>query len=191
VRIRPATVEDVPAVCAIDAAFRPDEPIDPEPLPARTARSGAWTIPLLCAGLALIAACMIIPQTEANRQIVYEREKLRADLEHLQKQVSVNAEFLKKVEDDSTIAERLAQRQMKFIRQGTSILELTDEQADKDLSPFILTNVPPPEPLGAYRPHGGHFAALCSQPRSQLYIIGAGLMLLAIGLVLGEAPEAT
>jgi RimJ/RimL family protein N-acetyltransferase len=29
VRIRPATVEDVPAVCAIDAAFRPDEPIDP------------------------------------------------------------------------------------------------------------------------------------------------------------------
>ena len=29
-RIRPATVEDVPAVCAIDAAFRPDEPLDPE-----------------------------------------------------------------------------------------------------------------------------------------------------------------
>ena len=28
-RIRPATVDDLPAVCAIDAAFRPDEPLDP------------------------------------------------------------------------------------------------------------------------------------------------------------------
>jgi hypothetical protein len=77
---------------------------------------------MLCAGIAIIAACLLIPQADANRRLVYERTKLQADLEAVEKQVAVNDEFLRKVADDANLAERLAQRQMKMIRQGTRIL---------------------------------------------------------------------
>src|ERR1044072_7320440 len=54
---------------------------------AAPTRGGAFTIPLLCAGIAIIAACLLIPQADANRRLAYERVKLQADLETVEKQV--------------------------------------------------------------------------------------------------------
>jgi hypothetical protein len=156
---------------------------------------GGWTIAVLCAGLALIAACVIIPQADANRRLVYEREKLRLDLQQINEQLAVNKEFLNRVESDPQLAERLAQRQMKVIRAGTSELQLKHDAAPvvtasdttKEISsPFLLLNVPPPAPLPPYRSVGGVLADWCRDPQTKLYLLGAGMACVAMGLVLGH-----
>src|SRR4051794_40039816 len=108
--------------------FTAASPSAPDPVQADAptrAPSDGWTIPLVCVGLAVIACCVIVPQTEANRRLVYEREKLKLDLNQVNQQLDVNDEFLKRLADDPTLAERLAQRQMKMVREGTNVLELT------------------------------------------------------------------
>lgn len=166
-----------------------EPPITAEwPAAAPPVRAGGWTITLLCVGIALLACCIIIPQADANRRLAYQRQKLQADLEQIQKQAAVNEEFLKKVADDPTLAERLAQRQMKFVREGTRVLKL-DGRDPIDSSPFLLVRVPPPPPLPAFHPPGGQLASLCRDPRSRTYLMGAGLLLVAFGLVLGYSPR--
>jgi hypothetical protein len=59
-----------------------------------TPDGGGWTVAILCVGMSLIAACAIIPQADANRRLVYEREMLRQDLTQMHSQISVNHEFL-------------------------------------------------------------------------------------------------
>lgn len=146
---------------------------------------GGWTIPILCAGLALIACCVLIPQADANRRMAYERRLLEMDLQSIKQQVAMNDTFLRRVADDPVLAERLAQRQMKIIRAGTRVLSLRDAPQSSDMSPFQLVSVAPPTPPPPYKPVGGLLANLCYNPRSRLYLTGAGLLLVAAGLVLG------
>jgi cell division protein FtsB len=167
--------------------------------------NSGWTITVLCVGLALIAACVVIPQADSNRRLAYEKEKLQMDLDQIQKQVAVNDEFLKKMESDPQLVQRLAQRQMRMIRQGETVIDLkpdaqptgaqstgqdhaTAASLDADqMSPFRIVNVPPPPPLPPYTPVGGTFAELCRQPKSQLYLMGGAMFLVAAGLVLGDS----
>ncbi|MCC7351082.1 MAG: hypothetical protein IT446_10975 [Phycisphaerales bacterium] len=162
--------------------------VAPEPANRPAPRAGGWTITLLCVGIALLACCIIIPQADANRRLAYQQQKLKADLEQIQKQAAVNEEFLKKVANDPTLAERLAQRQMKFVREGTSVLKL-DGRDPVDGSPFLLVRVPPPPPQPPFHPPGGLMASICRNPQSRSYVMGAGLLLVACGLVLGYSPR--
>lgn len=155
---------------------------------ALPSQGGAFTLPLLCGGIAIIAACLLIPQADANRRLAYERLKLQADLQAVEKQVQVNDEFLSRVADDANLAERLAQRQMKIIRQGNHVLNLKNG-GDTEMSPFQLTAVAPPADLPPYQPRGGLLARLCYNSKSRLYLIGVGLMAMAGGLVLGLGPR--
>lgn len=139
-------------------------------------------------GVAILACCLLIPAADDNRRLVWEREKLKLDAEQIQKQIDVNGQFLKSVADDPTLLERLAQRQMKMVREGTAVLALRDERAHGDMSPYLLLSVPPPQPLAEYRPVGGAFSTLCRQPRSRLFVMGGALLLVACGLVLGSTP---
>jgi hypothetical protein len=161
--------------------------IIPDPEDAEVAKAaaggGLWTIPLICAGIALIAACLIIPAADENHRLVYERERLKADLDQIHKQVDVNDEFLKRLNDDSRLLERLAQRQMKMVREGTSVLELKEQTKSRGMSPYGLVNVPPPEPMPPYKPVGGRLSDICRNPRMNLYLTGGGLLMIAIGLV--------
>ncbi len=163
----------------------PTPPSSPPP-----ARGGAWTLPLLCAGLALIAACLLIPQANENRRLSYERQRLQLDLKHLQDQVAVNDEFLKRVVDDPALAERLAQRQMKVVREGTAVLEIKNSDKANEMSPFLLVAVAPPPALVPYKPLGGVFSAWCREPKSRIYVLATGLMLCAAGLIMGSRPDA-
>jgi hypothetical protein len=151
-------------------------------------RGGGWTLPLLCAGVALIACCALIPQADANRRLAYERQQLQMDLGTVEKQIAVNEEFLRKVGQDPTLAERLAQRQMKVIPQGSRVLDLAHDSGTASMSPFQLVSVPPPPPLPAYKPIGGVIASLCYGNHTRLYLIGAALGMIATGLVLGGSP---
>ena len=156
--------------------------------PQPPASGGGFTIPLICIGIGLIAMCLLIPAADENRQIVYERTRLQADLDQLQKQAATNDAFLKRVANDPTLSERLARRQMKMVPQGTSVLELKSEKSNAaDMSPFLLVTVPPPAPMPPYRPVGGFMADLCRHPKTQLYMIGAGMMMVACGLVMSRS----
>jgi len=163
----------------------PATPLGDDPPPNLRSCGGSWTIPMLCAGIGLIAACVLIPLSEENRQLVYEREQLRLDLVQIQKQVTVNDEFLKNLGDDPTLAERLAQRQMKTIREGSEVVDLESTSGKQEMSPFLLVSLPPPAPMPAYAPVGGRLATLCLTGKSRLFLVGCGLMLCAGGLVLG------
>jgi hypothetical protein len=169
----PAPIETIDPVEESDPVDEDDgDSFDDEALESAppVAAGGGWTIPFLCA--------------DENRRLNYDRLQLRADLDHLRQQVRVNDEFISKVNDDPSLAERLAQRQMKQIRAGTKVLDLP-QTGGNDMSPFQITAVQPPPPLPPYRSVGGHMAALCYDPRSRLYVMGAGLLMMAVGLVLG------
>jgi hypothetical protein len=180
----------------------PAEPVEDDLGPPP--RGGGWTVAALCAGIGLVACCVIIPQADANRRLVYERERLKIDLDSIRKQVATNDEFLHRVADDPNLAERLAQRQMKIIREGTRVLELKKpagngrgpagaasalSQTPDDVSPFHLVAVAPPPPMPPYEPTGGALAGLCYDPHRRLYLMGAGLFLMAAGLVCGFGSE--
>lgn len=149
--------------------------------------SGVWTIPLLCAGIAILACCLLIPAADENRRLTWERERLKADLEQIQKQVAVNDAFLHRLMNDPTLSERLARRQMKMVREGTSVLETKSMVGKEELSPFLLVTLPPPAELPEYRPVGGVLARVCRNPKSQLYLTGLALLMMACGLVLGSS----
>ena len=72
--------------------------------------TGGWTIPFICAGMALIACCVLVPAADDNRRIAYESQKLKADLEQIKQQIETNDEFLHRIAEDPSLSERLAQR---------------------------------------------------------------------------------
>jgi hypothetical protein len=152
---------------------------------------GAFTIPLICLGIGLIALCLLIPAADDIRRLAYERDRLKADLEQLQKQVATNDAFLKRVADDPALAERLARRQMKMVPEGSAVLELSSSKPKHDMSPFLLVTVPPPTPMPPYSPVGGFIANLVRHPKSQLYLIGGSLLMIATGLILSRSSNAS
>ena len=158
---------------------------------SREPGGGAFTIPLICIGIGLIAMCLLIPAADENRRVAYERDRLKADLEQLQKQVATNDAFLKRVGDDAGLAERLARRQLKMVPEGTAVMDLKSAPAQAEMSPFLLVTVPPPAPMPAYRPVGGFLADACRHPKTQLYLIGASLLMIASGLVLSRSSPTT
>jgi hypothetical protein len=147
-----------------------------------------WTLVVLCLGLATLGACVLMPAIDANRQLRYEHEKLTADKDQVDRQIAVNDEFLKKMADDPQLVERLAQRQMRVIREGTAVLPLSSDD-DKLMSPFTLVDVPPPAPIAAYQPSGGILADWCLDSKRQMVLIAAGLFLVAVGLVCGPTNQ--
>jgi hypothetical protein len=172
------------------SSIDPDDEFPDEPAEDLRPSGGGWTLFVLCVGLGLIAACIIIPQADANRRLAYEHQRLFLDLQQIQKQMGVNKDFLSKIETDPQLAERVARRQMNVVPQGETALQLTTSaqpQANASrMSPFMIVKVPPPPPLAPYKPVGGILSQLCRQPQSQLYVLGIGMVLVAAGLVLGD-----
>ena len=152
-------------------------------------KDSRWTILALCLGLVAIAVCVIIPQVDANRRLAYERQKLLADLNQINQQTAINEEFLARLDSDPQLAQRLAQRQMKFIRQGESLLPYKGQASAAVVSPYSLVRVPPPLPLPAYVPPGGAVGRLLLDSHTRLYYLAGGLFLAAVGLVLSSNEE--
>jgi hypothetical protein len=151
--------------------------------------SGGWTIAALTAGLALVSACVIIPQIDANGRMAYEHQRLMADLDQINRQKAVNEEFLAKLDSDPQLAQRLAQRQMGLLREGESLLPYKTTSpgtAAAEMSPFTLVHIPPPVAPPPYRPAGGLIGQWLLDSHIRLYCLAVGLYLVAMGLVLGS-----
>jgi hypothetical protein len=158
---------------------------DTEAAPVAAATGGGWTIPLMCLGIGLAACCLAIPQIDLNRRLHHEQQNLQVNLAAVEKQVAVNDEFLKKVMDDPTLAERLAGRQLKTMRKGQKIVPLRQVSEDSDMSPFALVAVAPPPPPAPYKPIRGTIADICNNAHARLYLLGFAMTLVAVGLVMG------
>lgn len=162
---------------------------DEDSNPNRTV-SGIWTIPLLCAGMALIACTLLIPAADTNRRLAHERERLRLDLDQMQRQITVNSQFLDDLKKDATLAQRIAQRQMRVVPQGMEVIPTSSlAGAEQVRSPFAMVTVPPAPVLPEYRPVGGLLSNLCRDPKHQVWLIGTGLMMVAVGLVCGSSES--
>jgi hypothetical protein len=202
--------EPRPATAFATLASPLPEPKFAAPLPAiaqaipssglRQAQSsrGTWTLVPLVLGLAAIAVCVVFPQIDANRRLDYERQKLVADLDQINRQTALNEEFLGKIEIDPQLAQRLAQRQMKFIRQGESVLPykprstgsgVTSPLSAAQESPFSLVRVPPPPAQAPYQPAGGIIGEAMLDSHFRLYCLAGGLFLVAVSLVLGSNDD--
>jgi hypothetical protein len=150
---------------------------------------GGFTIPLICLGIGVIAMCLLVPAADENRRLAYERDRLKTDLEQLEQQVATNDAFLHRVSSDPSVAERLARRQMKMVPVGTTVLELKSAKSNADMSPYTLVAVPPPAPMQPYKPVGGLLANAVRHSKTQLYLIGAGMMMIACGLVMSRSSS--
>ncbi len=157
--------------------------------PKNRSLNSLWSLPLLCLGLGIIAVCVLVPAAEANKRLTADRDKLKGDLTYVESQVSANQEFLSIAGSDPEIAERLAQRQLKQIRQGTTVLELKGVHQKVEASPFEMISVPPPAPVAVYRAPDGILGEICGDTRRQLYTVGLGMFMVATALVLSGNPE--
>lgn len=184
--------ENVCATTVGIAATDEDSSVPSEPFAKeeqRPPRNG-WTFIAMAVGIALIACSMLVPEADDNQRLVYDCEKLRLDLVHLQKQVEANQKLIDAMGADPVLAERLAQRQLKFVRRGLATVPM-DEGAGNQ-SVFALAAVPAEPELPQFQLSNRFLLAPFRGEKSRLYLIGGGLMLVACGLVLGgeaKSPE--
>jgi hypothetical protein len=157
--------------------------------PKKNASDSIWSLPLLCLGLGIIATCILVPAAESNKRLTADHDKLHRDLTYVESQVSANQAFLDEVGTDPEIAERLAQRQFRQIRQGTSVLELKGLSKQGSASPFEMVSVPAPPPVNEYRPLTGFLGDVCGDTRKQIYSVGLGMFMVAVSLVLGASGK--
>ena len=154
--------------------------------------SSVWSIPLLCIAIAVIACCVLVPAADDNRSLAIENMHLQADLTQINKQIGINDQFLKSIANNPTLLERLAERQMKLVHSGESVLKMHESQspADAQMSPFFLLNLPPPAmAIAPPSPRSQLFTQLADRPRIRLFAMGGALLLMATALVLGAAPK--
>jgi hypothetical protein len=143
---------------------------------------GGWTSLALLVGLAIVAACLLVPQLEENRELRWERDRLQAEKARIDEQVAANKHFIEVVGSDVTLQSRLVQRQFQLRPSGTEALDIPGVTEPR--SPFQLATVPPPEAVAPYQPVGGAFLDILRQGRARLYFMGLGLIIMAAGLIL-------
>ncbi|MBC7784885.1 MAG: hypothetical protein H7144_13690 [Burkholderiales bacterium] len=149
-------------------------------------RTGAWwSIPMLCAGVAIVACALLVPAADANRRAAHELAQIDQDVAYFERQSDVNKEFLERVSTDPTLAERLAMRQLRLTRADARIVDVPRKQDAFSMSPYALVAVEPPAALSAYRPIGGVLAKYFLNTKGQIYLAGLGVLLAAAGVILG------
>ena len=191
--VKPLIVAPKPVVKdePLEAAFAIEAPsLSPQvPSPKRQdplAPTGAWwTLPLMFAGIAIVACAVLVPAADENRRATYELAKIDRDVTYFQKQSDVNKDFLERVSNDPTLAERLALRQLHMTRADTHLMPLPGKADPFNRSPFALVSVDPPPALEPYRPVGGLLGDWFLDLRRQIYFAGFGLLLAAAGVIFG------
>lgn len=158
----------------------------PTPAIEKPARTGAWwTLPMMCLGLAIVACAILVPAADENRRDLHELAKLEQDVAYFQKQSEVNQQFLEHVSTDPTLAERLAQRQLRMTRADSRVVQMSRDRGPFSMSPYALVTITPPPPMPEYRPMGGFLSRYFLDTKGQIYLTGLGILLVAAGVILG------
>jgi hypothetical protein len=148
-----------------------------------------WTMGLILAGFATVAACIYLPLRDENRRLEYELADLGAQAKYVQDQVAANAGFIDHVHVDPTLANRLLMRMTNKPIPGTAFLDQPDQAAFKS-SPFELTRVDVPPALSPYHSDlPPVLGSLILDFRSRLVLLAAGIFLMGSGVILGTTKE--
>ena len=148
----------------------------------------AVTLPALCVGLAILAACVLLPAGAENRRLADERAALAADLAAVRRQSAANDAFLGRVGRDAELDERLAARRSRARSpDAEAVPDRPGDAAAFDASPFALTAVPPP-PTTVGPSQEGWATRWAVHPAARGWVIGGGLFLVAFSLIMGTGP---
>ncbi|MGN6625005.1 MAG: hypothetical protein ACTHLN_00170 [Tepidisphaeraceae bacterium] len=158
--------------------------------PPRGPTGAWWTLPLMFAGIAIVACAVLVPATDENRRAMYELAKIDRDVAYFQKQSDVNKDFLRRVSNDPTLAERLALRQLHMTLADTHLVKIPTKAEPFNRSPFALVSVEPPPALEPYRPVAGVLGEWFLDVRRQIYLAGIGLLMAAAGVIFGGGEPA-
>jgi hypothetical protein len=149
---------------------------------------------MIAAGLAIVAAAMLLPLREENRQLTHDSLQLQREVDHLKRQIEVNRSFLSDIMTDPQLALRLAMRQNAPVETPGTRIDLgpgAKSPASQPFgqSPFQITYLPPPEPLPPYQSDLPRLAqAWFVDPSRRLLSIGVGVFFIAAGIILGAIP---
>ncbi len=159
-----------------------------QPTPPSIWRLIPWSWPLLFVGIALVAACVLVPAREENRQLALDMKNVQGELDAVNRQVEVNAEFLRRVATDPDLAERLSMKQIQQPMPGRKVLDPDLPRVDRefDASPFTITQLPATQPLVAAPPAAP--LMLLADPRSRIITLCVGIFIIAVGVVIGASP---
>ncbi|MGN6727589.1 MAG: hypothetical protein ACTHLZ_16850, partial [Tepidisphaeraceae bacterium] len=116
--------------------------------------------------------------------------KIDRDVAYFQKQSDVNKDFLQRVSNDPTLAERLALRQLHMTLADTHLVKIPTKAEPFNRSPFALVSVEPPPALEPYRPVAGVLGEWFLDVRRQIYLAGIGLLMAAAGVIFGGGEPA-
>jgi cell division protein FtsL len=176
-----------PLLAASPADLGPSPAVNAPAAPIeQPGRTGAWwTLPIMCLGLAIVACAVLVPAADENRRDLHELAKLERDVAYFQKQSDVNQQFLEHVSTDPTLAERLAQRQLRMTRVDSRVVQMSKDRGPFSMSPYALVTIDPPTPMPEYRPMGGFLSRYFLDTKGQIYLTGLGILLVAAGVILG------
>lgn len=147
---------------------------------------GPWWIVLVLVGLATVAACVLLPLREANRQLAHQLAETEREQAYVAAQIEANAAFVKQIQDDPALLTRVTMRMTNRPAAGTKFLEGADADRKFGSSPYAMTQVAPPPAIEPYRsdlPTPVNRLFLTEKPR--LVMIVTGVAMLASALLLG------
>lgn len=144
-----------------------------------------WALAMIVVGLVTLAACILIPLREENRQLAYEQANLQAEADYVKAQADANTEFVDRVHTDPALAERLVMRATRRPMAGKQFLEF--ETASKfSSSPYALTKIDaPPAPAEYKSDLPPAIVGLFNDNRGRVTLMAASLFLVASAVVLG------
>jgi len=146
-----------------------------------------WALGMILVGMVALAACVLIPIREKNRQLAYQFDSLKAEADFVQQQAEANAEFVTRVHNDPALAERLSMRMTRRPTAGKKFLDAEQVSAFSS-SPYALTRLAAPPPQAAYRSDlPPAIVGLFTDTSSRVVLIGASIFLVAAAVVLGKS----
>lgn len=139
--------------------------------------------PLVLAGLALVAAVVLIPAWEQLEQTRFERDKLLAMDAQGRERIRRQARYLAALErGDEALVRSLALDQMRLIPAGrTAVLEPPPPGPVDIFEPLE----PAPVTIQAVRPTDSTLARLARSDRLRPWLIGLGALMVLVGVVSG------
>ena len=140
--------------------------------------------PLLLAGLALLAAVVLIPAWEELQQVRFERDKLLAMDAQGRERIRRQARYLAALErGDEALVRSLAFDQMRLVPAGRSAVLEPPPPGPVDIYAQLE---PPPKTLTAPRPTNSALARLARQERIRPWLLGLGGLMVLVGVVAGS-----
>ncbi len=136
----------------------------------------------LAAGLAALAATVLIPATEDLRRARWQRDRALLFEQHRAERIARYEEFLAAVESrEPSLVLALAERQLNRIPEDRGAVVTGDRELTADVSVFPSLE-PPPITLPEFRPSESTLGRWTTDNRSRVWLLLAGSVSVLIGL---------